>query len=239
MGVTDDRRTVTVTNRPGRDKEPDARPTREQLKAQTRSRIAAAAMELFAERGFENVSAAQVAALAGVTEKTVFNHFATKEDLAYPAHQDFEDALIDRMRTRPPEESLLNAARHFLQEKYARVRSDGPDRQRATTLARLVAESPALRARERELLNRVSERIAAQIAEESGTRPGDLRPAVIARAIVAIHQGVIGEFRAGLLANEPWTRIQSLVATAADEAFDMLEDGFSELRSRDGLRPRH
>ncbi|HEX5204200.1 MAG TPA: TetR family transcriptional regulator, partial [Actinoplanes sp.] len=68
---------------------------RQQRKEETRARIAAAAMGLFAERGFERVSVAEVAAAAGVTEKTVFNHFATKEDLVYAGDHAFEADLLD------------------------------------------------------------------------------------------------------------------------------------------------
>ena len=54
---------------------------RERKKRQTRDAIAAAALALFLERGFDAVTVADVARAADVSEKTVFNHFPTKEDL--------------------------------------------------------------------------------------------------------------------------------------------------------------
>jgi AcrR family transcriptional regulator len=54
---------------------------RETKKLKTRQEIAGTAMGLFARRGFDHVTVAEVAEAAGVSEKTVFNYFPTKEDL--------------------------------------------------------------------------------------------------------------------------------------------------------------
>src|SRR4051812_5213589 len=54
---------------------------RERKKRETRDAIAAAALALFLERGFDAVTVADVGVAANVSEKTVFNYFATKEDL--------------------------------------------------------------------------------------------------------------------------------------------------------------
>ena len=56
---------------------------RERKKIQTRTRIAATAMGLFAARGFDDVTVAEIAAAAEVGVTTVFNYFPTKEDLFY------------------------------------------------------------------------------------------------------------------------------------------------------------
>ena len=56
---------------------------RERKKRETREAIAAAAMALFLEHGFDAVTVADVARAADVSEKTVFNYFATKEDLVF------------------------------------------------------------------------------------------------------------------------------------------------------------
>ena len=52
----------------------------ESKKLKTREQIAGEAMRLFVTRGFDHVTVAEVADAAGVSEKTVFNYFPTKED---------------------------------------------------------------------------------------------------------------------------------------------------------------
>jgi Transcriptional regulator len=56
---------------------------RETKKLQTRQAIADSAMGLFVERGFDHVTVGDVARHAGVSEKTVFNYFPTKEDIFF------------------------------------------------------------------------------------------------------------------------------------------------------------
>ena len=60
---------------------------RERKKRAAREAIAAAALGLFARRGYDAVTVAEVAAAADVSEKTVFNYFPTKEDLAFAGRE--------------------------------------------------------------------------------------------------------------------------------------------------------
>src|SRR3954454_18213151 len=75
---------------------------RERKKRQTREAIAAAAMALFQARGFEAVTVAEVGQAADVSEKTVFNYFATKEDLVFARGGDRLEARVEAIRMRPP-----------------------------------------------------------------------------------------------------------------------------------------
>src|SRR5437660_12672457 len=87
---------------------------RERKKQQTRQTIAQAAHRLFAERGFDAVTVAEVARAADVSEGTVFNYFPTKEDLVYRRMEAFEQELLDALRTRPAGESILTAFGRFV-----------------------------------------------------------------------------------------------------------------------------
>ncbi|MEV6491212.1 TetR/AcrR family transcriptional regulator [Actinoplanes sp. NPDC051633] len=217
---------MTVTNSDA-EEQPSPGGSRQQQKEQTRRRIAATAMQLFAERGFSQVTVAEVADAAGVTEKTVFNHFASKEDLVYAQDQAFETALLDAVTSRPPGISAFDAVRTFLLSTYARFPGEAAVQRRATALATLIAASPALRAREREILARYATSLRDRLAADSGARPGDLRPAVAADAIIAVHQAVIAGHRAGLLAGEPTQRLSRRMRAAATEAFELLGRGLS------------
>jgi AcrR family transcriptional regulator len=77
---------------------------RERKKRETRDAIAAAALALFLERGYDAVTVVDVAVAANVSEKTVFNYFATKEDLVFANAEEklFERAEAIRLREPVP-----------------------------------------------------------------------------------------------------------------------------------------
>lgn len=197
---------------------------REERKLRTRERVAATALRLFAERGFEAVSVAEVARVAGVTEKTVFNHFATKEDLVYSGDQRFEAELVGAIGARPPGTPVAAAVAGFLLDRYAEFGGDPARQERQAVLARLVAASPALQARERRILARYAATLREQVARELGVDgDDDLRPQVIAEALIAAHGVVIGAFRRATLSGAPPEAYAPRVLAAAREAFGLLD----------------
>src|SRR3954462_4904425 len=100
---------------------------RERKKQQTRELIAETARRLFSERGFERVSVAEIARVADVSEKTVFNYFATKEDLVYWRLESFEEELLGTIRDRPAGESVLGAFVRFVRRPRGMLGQDDPD----------------------------------------------------------------------------------------------------------------
>ncbi len=131
---------------------------RETKKLATRQEIADRAMQLFAERGFDHVTVAEVAAAAGVSEKTVFNYFPTKEDLFFDEVPQREAALVDAVRGRKPGESVLGAVRRLQAAECPRLCSPG-----FAVFARIIEESHALQARELEVMARFAQVLAAEI----------------------------------------------------------------------------
>jgi len=87
---------------------------RENKKRRTRQLIEESAVALFAERGYDNVTMAEVARRADVSSATVFNHFATKDALIFSGLERFECELLDVIRARPVTESLPQAFRSFV-----------------------------------------------------------------------------------------------------------------------------
>src|SRR5205823_14199475 len=104
-------------------------------------------MELFATRGFDRVTVAEVAEAAGVSEKTVFNYFSTKEDLFYDEVPAREAALVAAVRERQPGDSVLDALRRESIAHCRRMCTPG-----FASFARTIEESPALRAKELEVM---------------------------------------------------------------------------------------
>src|SRR3954451_18572882 len=125
---------------------------RERKKEATRRLIAETARRLFAERGFDAVTVAEVARAADVAEKTVFNYFPRKEDLFYANMEAFEERLLAAIRQRPAGETVLAAFRRFFlaPEGVLSLGEDAEATARLQDVTRVITASPALLARERQ-----------------------------------------------------------------------------------------
>ena len=140
-------------------------------------------MRLFLERGFDQVSVAEVARAADVSEATVFNYFPTKEDLVYERMDAFEQEPPGRGAATAEGESVLRAfVRFILDRSDTAITGDG---RRRVALTRLTTASPSLQARERQIVASYTEALAASLAEEAGAAPDDIEPRVAAEAMMA------------------------------------------------------
>ncbi|TQN44118.1 TetR family transcriptional regulator [Blastococcus colisei] len=152
---------------------------RAQRKAQTRARILEVARELFETCGFSAVTVAEVASAAGVSVQTVFNHFATKEELFFAGRVPWVEGLAEAVRSRGRQRSALTALRSYLVDW---VRADivaAATEEHRRFVATLEA-APALRVYERELYHEAVTRLTKALIEagsqgwkeESGCRRG-------------------------------------------------------------------
>jgi AcrR family transcriptional regulator len=211
---------------------------RERKKQQTRQLIADTARRLFAERGFEGVPVAEVARRADVSEATVFNYFPTKEDLFYSGLEEFEEKLLAAIRDRKPGTSVLAAFRdHMLAQRgvFDMKAAGGDDEatERVRTITRVITESPALLARERQVFNEYSSSLAALIAEETGAAAGDVLPAAVANTLIGVHRSLIDYVRERTLAGARASQISRGVRAQAKKAFAQLEEGLADFAVRE------
>src|SRR3712207_6628936 len=88
---------------------------RERRKAQTRAEVRAAAQRLFAERGFEAVTIADIAAAADVAVQTVFNHFESKEALFFDGRTPWVHEAVAAVTDRLPGSDPVAAYRAWLE----------------------------------------------------------------------------------------------------------------------------
>src|SRR4051812_40858524 len=118
---------------------------RARKKRVAREAIAATARRLFAERGFDAVTVAEIAAAADVSEKTVFNHFPTKEDLAFAGREAGIAQLVADITERPPGTPVLDVFRALT----AAVIDDfvAGENEDLLTVARIIRGSRTLRER--------------------------------------------------------------------------------------------
>ena len=211
---------------------------RERKKQQTRQLIADTARRLFAERGFEGVTVAEVARSADVSEATVFNYFPTKEDLFYSGLEEFEEKLLAAVRDRKPGTSVLAAFRDFMlvQRGVFDMKAAGGDdeaTERVRTITRVITESPALLARERQVFDEYSSSLAALIAEETGAAAGDVLPAAVANALIGVHRSLIDYVREQTMAGARASQISRGVRAQAKKAFAQLEEGLADFAVRE------
>jgi AcrR family transcriptional regulator len=199
---------------------------RERKKLRTREGIADVARRLFSERGFEQVTVAEIARAAEVSEQTVFNHFPSKEDLVYWRLGSFEEALLAAIREREPGASVLDAFRGFLLAQRGLLAEVDEDRRREFVgMARMIEESPALKAREAQVMSAYTDALAEVIAEETGEPADAISPRVAANALVGVHRSLISLTRRGAVAGTPQPELAERVRAEAERAFALLEEG--------------
>jgi AcrR family transcriptional regulator len=192
---------------------------RELKKARARRHIADTAARLFAERGYEHVSVADVAREAEVAEQTVYNYFPTKEQLVTDRDQQIQDRLCDLIRSRPPGMTPAAAIRGFVLGSVDAIRAIPPENWRGE-LGYLAAISPAVHRLALELADRQAAAMASAISDTSSVPPEIATLQGI--ALAGILQIIISE--AGRR-----TRDGQSQARIADELYPMLERIVDEL----------
>jgi len=202
---------------------------RERKKAQTRQLIADTAWRLFADRGFERVTVAEVAREAQVAVATVFNYFPTKEDLFFFRLEAFGADLVEAVAGRAAGEPALAAFRRQLLGAgglLAQVGAgDNQALERLRTMNRVIAASPALQAREQQAFAHTAAALADRLAADTGAAPGDLDAQVAANALVGIQRALVDYTRRRVLADKRPSGLAADVRALAERAFALLEDG--------------
>jgi AcrR family transcriptional regulator len=201
---------------------------RERKKQQTRQAIAAAAFELFAEHGFERVPVTEIARRAGVSEATVFNYFPAKEDLVHGRMEEFGARLVEAVRDRPPGEPPVAAFRRHLLSEGGLLRSPEPGAEATLrTVSRIIAESPALLARERQVHDETAQSLAQSLAAQGGTDPHDIRPQVVAHTLMGVHRTLVRRVRDRVLAGDALEDVARDAHAQAGRALTLLEEGLA------------
>nr|WP_042180700.1 TetR family transcriptional regulator [Kibdelosporangium sp. MJ126-NF4]CEL14523.1 Transcriptional regulator, TetR family [Kibdelosporangium sp. MJ126-NF4]CTQ88888.1 Transcriptional regulator, TetR family [Kibdelosporangium sp. MJ126-NF4] len=198
---------------------------RERKKQQTRRRIIDVAIGLFGERGFENVPVAQIAKQAEVSEATVFNYFPSKEDLVYQDMEEYEITLLSAVRARADGVTVVGAFRDFLLRPRGALADESIDV--IAKVARIIADSPTLQARELRAFDRYTSELAGLISRESRARTQRMEPWVIANALMGVHRAMKDHVHRQALAGKDGARIVREVMAQARSAFETLEKGLA------------
>jgi AcrR family transcriptional regulator len=203
---------------------------RERKKRAARAAIAATARRLFAERGFDAVTVAEVAAAADVSEKTVFNHFPTKEDLAFAGREEGIAQFVAAIAEREAGSSVLDVFR-AMTHTVLDVFVAGGDED-LLTVAAIIRGSRALQERLTVGWESGAAAITAAVAEASGADEEDILPAIVARTLWFTHRSIFLAALNGLLAEEDREQLAARLRAAADRAYDQLAGGLGEYGRR-------
>lgn len=201
---------------------------RERKKRATRDAIAATARRLFAQHGYDAVTVAEIAVAADVSEKTVFNHFATKEDLVFAGGEERLAQLQAAIAQRPPGTAVLDVFRASTEAMLEAIAAGVDETGDRLVVPRIVRDSPALQERLAAGWAREADTLVAAVAEATGADADDLVPAVVARTLAWT---LITIFRAtfdGLLAGEDPARLAARMRPQAARAYDRLAAGLGD-----------
>ncbi|MFI5808254.1 TetR/AcrR family transcriptional regulator [Streptomyces sp. NPDC051561] len=195
---------------------------REHKKQQMYRKLSDTAVELFLDKGFEQVTVADVATAVGISKPTLFRYFPAKEDLVLHRLADHEGESARVVAQRPCGCSPLEALRcHFLDGLARRDPVTGlNDHAAVLAFHRLLYGTPSLVAR----LYTYLERDEAALADALGAGTPGIRVRLAAGQILAVRR---------ILAQENWRRIAAGQSADSlhDEAVAAAEEAFAQLRA--------
>lgn len=165
---------------------------RERKKQATRDQLIEAAFKLFSERGFDDVSAAEISEAVGVSERTFFRYFPVKEDVMFPDAGEKRNHVQQLLADLPPDLSLVDAIRRAL---VAMSHEYEGSEEIMLERARLVAGTPSLQLyilqREQEWVDEFARALASRMNLDDAN---DLRPELAAAMIVTAFRVVLGRW---------------------------------------------
>ena len=206
---------------------------RERKKARTRSGISGAAIALFLERGYDQVSVAEVAEAAEVSKRTLFAYFPTKDDLVLHRFADHEDEPARVVRARPPGVAPLEALHQHLRAALERRDPitglcDAPE---VVRFYRLLLDTPTLSAALARHHVRGEDALAAALVEAAPAEASGLTPRLAAVQILAVLRTLGHANQVRIAAGSTADALAPTATAEADQAFALLGAGLAPYRS--------
>jgi AcrR family transcriptional regulator len=211
---------------------------RERKKLETRQLLADTATELFLAKGFDAVRVTEIAEACGVSEKTVYNYFPTKEALLLDQHQYLPAAL--RSAFSDPETPPLAAAIALLANELdtliARMSAE-PDfteaRMRTRRFGDLLRSTASLRAYQHDVTERLTVMIAEILAARAGAASSaDPEALAAAHAVLGLWSVQYASLRRHLQTAPTAEALAAAVTTDVHQAAKVIEHGLATWPSR-------
>jgi AcrR family transcriptional regulator len=192
---------------------------RERKKLRTRRSIAAAALRLFAERGYEETTIADIADAAEVSPRTFFSYFPSKEDVVFSEIDDRLADVRERLDRRPPGETPLDTMRRIALDTVEALAAE--DGQFAAVRIRLMLERPALQARALQRLYYAEEELVGRLQR--------LCPALDEVDAAVVVGAAVGGLKAAITYCRTHGYEAAEMSAAIDRAVGIVERGLASL----------
>ena len=190
---------------------------RERKKQKTRETIVTVALGLFAERGYEQTTVAEIAEAAEVSPRTIFAYFQSKEDILFWDLPDLQERLAKALRERPEGATALDALREFILGSLVPDESDMVRRC-------VVDQDETLRRNKRARLAPLEQLVVEAIAEDLNAGADDIRPQIVAASLIAAFDAVHEQ------AGEAQSVSPEQALAVLDDVMDFLRGGLDALR---------
>ncbi|MDT0469400.1 TetR/AcrR family transcriptional regulator [Streptomyces gibsoniae] len=154
---------------------------RERTRRAVQAEIVATAMRLFLDHGFEATTMEQIANEIGISRRSLFRYFGTKEDIVLGDHAEHGEALRTALEARPPGEPPWDALRAALKALHDALPYSPEDFLRINTM---LHASPSLRARQWEKRQQWTDLLVPDIVRRLGTTTDPMNE-LRARALAA------------------------------------------------------
>jgi AcrR family transcriptional regulator len=198
---------------------------RERKKRATRQLISNVASGLFIERGFDEVTVAEIAEAAGVSKMTVFNYFPRKEDLFLDRHADRLADLVSVVTSRPSGTSAVAALRRHQHSLLA----SGHPLSGAITGGPgfwwVLESSPALMARWYEQEREIADALAEVLVSETGDA---FRSRMVAGLLTTAITTIFTHAMSRIVGGDDAEVVRGEQVGFIDQAFDLVERGVGE-----------
>jgi len=177
---------------------------RERKKRMTRQAIFEAAQRMFSERGFDEVTVAEIADAANISVKTLFTYVRSKEELVFADGPTILDAVAEAVRDRDPETTPLDAVVRTLLDEV----DSGQDAQGLEGFHRLIGASPAVHSRLRRMWEEAEDALTDALAGAADDAGARARNRVSAAQLMVLVRGVTSQEVRALVAEHPTPQAQ-------------------------------
>jgi AcrR family transcriptional regulator len=198
---------------------------RERKKQRTREQIIDAAMGLFAVRGYQATTIADIAEAADVSPRTFFSYFPSKEAVVFHNLDRDMDSLGSALSDRLPGESAFDALRRWIDSMFDQWAGEEEE---ALLRKKLCREDEGLANFQGGAMARIHELLLGAIADDLGEPPDALRPRLVTAAAVAALTSLEGGIQENADKSELVGKAEALAVL--DDALVFLRGGLDALQ---------